>query len=234
MPTGTAKYNGYAVYCNDNKPLGVVSADGDRMAICNMTIMPKKLQGYLIAIEDKRFYQHTGIDIKGILRAILENLKAGKVVQGGSTITQQLARNILMDNRKNIIRKLKEIFIAFKLENQYIKDQILELYLHKVFWGKRIYGLRAASLEFFSKEPEQLSTAEQLALLTLLRGPNYYLKNETEFHKRYDLLGNILYNRRVLSKRKISKIKKAAIHIGNNDLAIFRNDSVPYIAKQVN
>lgn len=234
MPIETAKYNGYAVYCNGKKPLGVVSADGERMAICNMPILPKKLKRYLIAIEDKRFYQHGGIDIKGIIRAMFENLKAGEVVQGGSTITQQLARNILRDNRKSIIRKLKEIVIAFKLENQYFKDQILELYFNKVFWGKRIYGLRAASLEYFSKEPEQLSTAEQLALLTFLRGPNYYLKNEAKFLKRYDLLGHILYKRRVLSTKKIPKIKKAAIQIGNNNLEVFRHDSVPYIAERVN
>ena len=234
MQINKDKYNGYAVYSGDKKPLGIVSINGERMAVCNVRTLPKILKQYLIAIEDRRFYHHGALDIKGIIRALYENFKAGKVVQGGSTITQQLARNILRDTRKNIVRKLKEISLAIILENKYSKDEILELYFNKVFWGKKIYGLRAASLEYFSKEPQHLNTAEQLALLTFLRGPNYYLNNEERFFKRYLLLSHTLYKQRVLSQKKISKIKKAEIRIHNNDLEVFRNDSVPYIAKKVN
>ena len=156
MQINKDKYNGYAVYSGDKKPLGIVSINGERMAVCNVRTLPKILKQYLIAIEDRRFYHHGALDIKGIIRALYENFKAGKVVQGGSTITQQLARNILRDTRKNIVRKLKEISLAIILENKYSKDEILELYFNKVFWGKKIYGLRAASLEYFSKEPQHL------------------------------------------------------------------------------
>jgi len=233
MQLETDKYNGYAVYCGVNKPLGVVSTNGERMAICNINTVPKRFKQYLIAIEDRRFYHHGALDIKGIIRALYENFKAGKVVQGGSTLTQQLARNIFRDNRKNIIRKLKEIKLAIELENKYSKDEILELYFNNVFWGKKIYGLRTASLEYFSKEPEHLSIAEQLALLTFLRGPNYYLNNEVIFFKRYDLLNNTLYKRNVISQKINYKIKKTKIQVHNKNLEVFRNDSIPFISDRV-
>ena len=234
MKIKTDKYKGYVIYCRDKQPLGVISSNGERRAICNSETIPKKIKQYLTAIEDRRFYQHGALDIRGIARAFYKNIKARKIVQGGSTITQQLARNILRDNRKNVMRKIKEILLAIKLENKYSKDQILELYLNNVFWGKNNYGLRTASLVYFSKEPEQLNTAEQIALLTFLRGPNYYLKNEEKFFKRCDLLSQTLYKRKVLSSKKIYKIKKTVVQICNNNLEVFRNSSVPYIAERVN
>lgn len=230
----TDKYNGFALYCSEKKPIGVVSPNSDRQALCNTKNLPRKLKKYLIAIEDHRFYEHGAIDLKGITRALFENIKARKVIQGGSTITQQLARNILKDNRKNIIRKFREIDLAFRLENQYSKEEILDLYFNNVFWGRKNYGLRSASLEYFSKEPENLNTTEQIALLTFLRGPNYYLQNVVQFDKRRDLLRQILYNRRILSSKKISRIEKTDIKIRNNILEVFKNASVPFIADRIN
>lgn len=121
MQKNITDYNGYAVFCYDKKPLGVVSLNGERTAYCNIKKLPKSYRQYLTAIEDKRFYQHGAIDIKGITRALYENIKTRKVVQGGSTITQQLARNIIRDNRKNIVRKLKEIFLALELEKNILR-----------------------------------------------------------------------------------------------------------------
>jgi len=172
--------------------------------------------------------------MKAISRAIFQNIKAGKIVQGGSTITQQLARNILRDNKKNITRKLREVSLAIGLENKYTKDDILNLYFNQVFWGKRNYGLRTASLEYFSKEPENLNTAEQVAILTFLRGPNYYLKNEDKFFKRIELRSQTLNKRNVLSLKKVSKINRTQISLTDNNLEIFRNDCVPFISKNIN
>lgn len=234
MKNNYSDYNGFAVFCHDRQPLGVVSENSDRTAYCDIKKLPKTYRQLLTSIEDKRFYKHGAIDIKAITRALYQNLKNRKVVQGGSTITQQLARNILRDNRKCFIRKLKEIFLAIEIESKYSKDEILELYFNKVFWGKQIYGLRAASLEYFSKEPQQLNTAEQLALLTFLRGPNYYLQNQDKFSKRYNLLSQTLYKRRVLNGKKISKINKTEIRILNNNLEIFKNDSIPFIQENIN
>lgn len=229
----TETYEGFALYCSKNKPLGVVSPNGNRQAICNTATLPNKFKKYLVEIEDKRFYEHGAIDLKGITRAVYQNLKSGKVVQGGSTITQQLARNILKDNRKSIFRKIKETQLAFDLESQYSKDEILDLYFNNVFWGKKNYGLRTASLEYFKKEPERLSTKEQLALLTLLRGPNYYIKNEELLNKRCDLLSKMLYERTVLTSKKFNKVKKAEIKVQNNSLEVFRNATVPFISSDI-
>ncbi len=230
----TEVYNEFAIYCSEKKPIGVISSNGERKAVCSTKTLPRRLKKYLIAIEDHRFYKHGAIDLKGISRALYENIKVGKIIQGGSTITQQLARNILRDNRKSVIRKFKEIHLAFKLENKYSKDEILDLYFNNVFWGKNNYGLRTASLSYFSKEPEFLDTTEQIALLTFLRGPNHYLNNKELFNKRRSLLSRVLRKKHVLSSRKISKIKKIDIKIQNNTLNIFRNASVPYIASSIN
>ncbi|MBI3520157.1 MAG: transglycosylase domain-containing protein [Bacteroidetes bacterium] len=222
------KYNGFVLLCNKNKPLGVISSNSDKYAICNTELLPPKFKSYLVTIEDHRFYEHGAIDVKAISRALYQNIKSGKIVQGGSTLTQQLARNILKDNDRNIIRKIREVSLAFDLENKHTKDDILNLYFDKVFWGRRNYGLRVACLEYFSKEPEQLNTA------TFLRGPNYYLKNEEKFLKRMDLVSQILRRKDILSSRKILKIKKTPIQLTNNTLDIYRNDSIPFISKNIN
>lgn len=230
----TEIFEGFALYCSKNKPLGVISPNGDRLATINNKTLPNKIKKYLVEIEDKRFYEHGAIDIKGISRALYQNLKAGKVVQGGSTITQQLARNVLKDNRRNILRKIKETNLAFDLEKKYSKNEILDLYFNNVFWGKKNYGLRTASLEYFSKEPENLSTKEQIALLTLLRGPNYYIKNEAIFEKRCDLISQILHERRIISAKKYNKVKRTNVKIQNNSLEIFRNATIPFISTNIN
>ncbi len=226
-------FEGFALYCNKNKPLGIVSQNGDHLVLCNSKTLPLTLKNYLVEIEDKRFYTHSAIDIRAISRAIYQNLKAGKVVQGGSTITQQLARNILKDNRKHIFRKFKETQVAFELENKYSKDEILDLYFNHVFWGKKNYGLRSASLEYFFKEPESLSSKEQLVLLTMLRGPNYYINNDILLDKRCNLLGEILYKREILNSTKYNKLKKTKVKVQNNPLEVFRAETLPFITKDV-
>ena len=226
-------FNGFALYCQYKKPFGIISSNGEKKAICNTNTLPSKFKKYLVSIEDQRYFEHGAIDIKGISRALYENLKVGKVIQGGSTITQQLARNILKDNSKTLIRKIKEIKLAYELENQYSKDEILDQYFSKVFWGNKNYGIRTASLEYFSKEPENLNTSEQIALLTLLRGPNFYLRNETFFDNRLSLLSQTLNKRKILNSKKVAQIKKSAIRVQNNNLEVFRNSCVPYITERI-
>lgn len=223
-------FDGYALYCSKKKPLGVVSPSGDRQVLCNIETLPNQFKKYLVAIEDQRFYNHGAIDIKGITRAAVKNLKSGKIVQGGSTITQQLARNILKDNRKSIFRKIREIKFAFELEKQYSKDEILNLYFDRVFWGKKIYGIRTASLEYFAKEPENLAIRERLALITLLRGPNYYIKHSDLLDKRCELMSRILYEKSILNTKNYRKVKKSEIEIKNTSLEVFRNKSIPFIS----
>ncbi|MDR1414204.1 MAG: penicillin-binding protein [Odoribacteraceae bacterium] len=229
------KLDGYVIYgVNKEKqpPLGVVSDNHECKA--DAYYIPTRLKDYLIQIEDKRFYEHNGIDLKGITRALIENLKAGRIIQGGSTITQQLARNILNDNSKSILRKLRETKKALNLELRYTKDEILNLYFNNVYFGKNLRGIRTASLCYFEKEIEQLSQSEFLYLLTILRGPNYYINNLDKAKNRYFFLSEMLFRKQVISKNRYKKNIQTNIVLKNNHLQMISSNVVPYIIRSIN
>ncbi len=133
--------------------------------------IPLTLQVATIMAEDKRFYSHTGIDIKGIGRAAWQNYLAGGITQGGSTITQQLARKVFLNDERSYERKLREMFIALGIESRYSKDEILEMYLNTVPYGPRTNGVSVAAKEYFSKPPIELTEAESLVLAVLPKDP---------------------------------------------------------------
>lgn len=227
--------DGYVIYCKDSdreKPLGVVSDSYDCQALSDY--VPTRLKKFLVEIEDKRFYSHNGIDFKGVSRAIVENLKTRRIVQGGSTISQQLARNIIRDTQKTVTRKLKETIKAIQIEKQFSKDEILNLYFNNVYFGKNIWGLRTAGLYYFGKEVEKLRQTELLYLLTILRGPNYYIKRPEITQKRYNAINNILLERKVISKSRFQKNIKSKPTISETQLLSFKNTAIPFIANQIN
>ncbi len=226
--------DGYVIYCKDSDkqtPLGVVSDNYDCQALSEY--IPTRLKSFLVEIEDKRFYNHNGIDFKGVSRAFIENIKAGRIVQGGSTISQQLARNIIRDNRKTVTRKIKETFKAIQLEKQYSKEEILNLYFNNVYFGKNIWGLRTAGLYYFGKEVEKLTHTELLYLLTILRGPNYYSKRPEITLKRFKTINNILYDRKVISKSRLQKNEKSKPNITETQLSNIKNASIPFISTHI-
>lgn len=140
--------------------------------------VPAILWRGLIGIEDYRFLDHSGVDPRSIMRAIITDLKERRLAQGGSTLTQQLVKNLFLTNEKTFTRKLKEMFIALYIERTYPKENIIEAYLNEVFWGAfegtRIKGIFSASLFYFNKRPRELSEYEAAILIGLLKGPNYY------------------------------------------------------------
>lgn len=136
--------------------------------------IPKHLQQAIIAVEDDRFYQHHGISPRGMLRALLTDIAEGGSVQGGSTLTQQLAKNLFLDRSKNLTRKIAEAWFAIQIEQRYSKDQILELYLNQVYWGHNTYGIEAAAQNYFGKHTRDLTLGESAMLAYLLRGPERY------------------------------------------------------------
>ena len=226
--------DGYIIYCKDSEnktPLGVVSDNYDCKAISDY--VPTRLKKYLVEIEDRRFYSHKGIDFKGVSRAFVENIKAGRIVQGGSTISQQLARNIIRDSRKTLTRKLKETVSAVQIEKQYSKDEILNLYFNNVYFGKNIWGLRTASLYYFSKDVQKLTQSELLYLLSILRGPNYYSKRPEITQKRYNALNGILLDRKVISKSRFQKNLNFKFTISETQLLSFKNASIPFITDRI-
>lgn len=136
--------------------------------------IPKDLQQAFIAVEDARFYQHSGIDPRGILRALWANLTNKGVSEGGSTITQQLAKNAYLTQERTIKRKIQEAFLALQLERQYTKDEILELYLNQIYFGQGAYGVQAAAQIYFGKNAEDLTLPECAMLAGIPKSPNYY------------------------------------------------------------
>jgi len=136
--------------------------------------VPQHLKDAIVAIEDKSFYKHSGINLRGIFRALYENFREGRMAQGGSTITQQLARNIWLTRKKTLARKLQEAILALQIERNYTKEQILELYLNEVYLGSGAYGVKTASEIYFGKSVKDLTLAECALLAGLPQRPSDY------------------------------------------------------------
>lgn len=152
----------------------------------------------LIGVEDKRFLEHQGVDYKSIARAMWTNLKHLKFEQGGSTITQQLVKNVYLTSEKKVTRKIKEAFLSIYIEKKYQKEKILEVYLNEVFWGGlqgvRVKGFYAASLFYFQKKPEDITPYEVSILISMLKGPNYFSPLNDQKLKRLIERANVVYD----------------------------------------
>ncbi len=163
-------------------PLRVYSADGkligefgeERRAVVKISEVPKPMIDAILAAEDERFYQHSGVDYVGVARAALSNFASGGVRQGASTITMQVARNFFLSKEKTLTRKFNEMLLAFKIEANLGKDQILELYLNQIYLGQRAYGFAAAAQIYFGKRLPDLTLAEAAMLAGLPKAPSRY------------------------------------------------------------
>ncbi|MFC5067777.1 transglycosylase domain-containing protein [Flaviflagellibacter deserti] len=136
--------------------------------------IPDNMKKSAMAIEDRRFYQHFGIDVLGTLRAIMENARANGVVQGGSSLTQQLAKNLFLSNERTLERKVKEAFLAIWLESNFTKDEILKLYLDRAYLGGGVFGVEAAAQFYFNKPAKNLTLAESAMLAGLFKAPTRF------------------------------------------------------------
>lgn len=140
----------------------------------NIDQLPSEMKDAMVAVEDRRFYIHPGVDPIGITRSLYVRAIDGRWTQGGSTITQQLARNIYLNSNKEFGRKIREVILALAMETKFSKDQILELYLNKVYFGGGAYGVDAASRKFFDHGAENLSLAEAAIIAGLVKAPSHY------------------------------------------------------------
>ncbi len=167
-----------------------------------------------IAIEDAQFYSHSGIRPTSIIRATIANFTTGEYSQGGSTITQQVVKNSLLTKEKTISRKIKEIFLAIKLEKILTKDEILHLYLNESPYGGTIYGIEEASLVFFGKKSKELSLAEAAYLAALPQAPSYFSpfgKHRDELDTRKDLVLLKMLENKLISSDEYEKTKKIKV-----------------------
>jgi penicillin-binding protein 1A len=160
------------VYSEDGQVIGEFFIE--RRIVIPLSKIGAHLINAFIATEDARFFEHEGIDYKGILRALYKNLAAGRIVQGGSTITQQLAKSFFLTPKRSISRKIKEAIISFRIESNLNKDEILFLYLNQIYLGNGAYGVQSAAETYFGKDSEMLAIAEAAMLAGLPKAPSRY------------------------------------------------------------
>src|SRR6266849_4915171 len=163
---------GTRVY-DDNDEL-ITEFHVERRIFVPLPQVPKPLQDAVIATEDARFYSHHGVDPTGVARAIYQNFRRGRIVEGGSTITQQLAKVLFLTPDKSLERKLKEAVLAVELERRYSKDRILEIYLNQIYFGHGAFGVEAAARTFFGKSVGELNLSECTLLAGLPKAPSTY------------------------------------------------------------
>ena len=165
-----------------NEPMVVYDAEGtviaelgaERRYPVAIEDMPKHVYQAVVAVEDARFYEHSGIDPWGIARAMVANIKAGRMVEGGSTLTQQLVKVIYLTPERKLKRKIKEAIIAYRLDKELSKEKILELYLNQVNFGRGAYGIQAAAINYFGKNVKDMTIAEAAMVAGIPKGPSIY------------------------------------------------------------
>jgi len=136
--------------------------------------IPQDLINAVVAVEDQRFFSHFGFDVFGLGRALLNNIKKGSIEQGGSTISQQLVKNLFLSRQQTLERKVKEFFLTIELEKNYSKEEILEMYLNYAYFGAGAYGIAEASEKFFGKDVGDLNIDECAMLAGVIKGPSIY------------------------------------------------------------
>ena len=211
------------VYSNDNKLIAEYALE-KRLFIPYESI-PEKIINSFLSAEDKNFFSHPGVDAKGILRAIINNIKniaQNKRLEGASTITQQVAKNFLLNNEVSMRRKIKEAILAFRIERAYTKERILELYLNQIYLGQGAYGIAAASLEYFEKSIKDLNYAETALLAALPKAPSKYnpYRNPKEAKFRRNLVIQNLADNNFISKKDLQKFKETELNLKKRKIEI--------------
>jgi penicillin-binding protein 1A len=197
--------------------------------------LPPDLVKAVIAVEDAKFYQHHGYDLFGIIRAALKNLTAGHVRQGASTVTQQLARNSFSLKEKTFRRKLLEIFLARRIEDNFSKQKIMELYLNRIYFGGGLYGAEAASRGYFNKPAHEMSLAECATLAGLIKSPNRlspWTDRSTSRDAR-DYALDRMRDLRFISREQYANARAQEIVVGSRQNAQGQTYAVDYIRQQV-
>lgn len=215
------------VYSSDGKLIAEFYIE--RRTFIPYTEIPEHVKNAFISVEDVRFYKHSGVDAIGILRAFYHDVREGSIVQGGSTITQQLAKMLFLKPDKSIIRKLKEAVLSIQIEKHYTKDEILGLYLNQVYFGTRAYGIEAASQTYFSKSAPELTISESALLASLPKAPSIYspFKNPDKALERRRIVLQEMLKNQFITKQQYVDAAKALLPTAPN----FRKYDAPYFVE---
>ena len=211
------------VYSKDGKLLAEYAIE--KRIFVPIDAIPKTVINSFLSAEDKNFFDHPGVDAKGILRAVVNNVKnimGNKRLEGASTITQQVAKNFLLTNEVSIKRKIKEAILAFRIEKAYTKKRILELYLNQIYLGQGTYGVAAASLEYFDKSIKDLNYSEAALLAALPKAPSRYnpVKDPKEAEFRRNLVLKNLKNNGFIDEDQFLKFKDSKINLKRRKIEI--------------
>lgn len=204
---------GYDMYKNAIEKISVeekIEQIKEKKNYTEISEMPEMYKNAVLAVEDHRFYKHKGIDIISIGRAVVNDIKAKGFEEGGSTITQQLAKNIYFTQEKKIERKIAEVFMSVELEKNLKKDEILEVYLNTSYFGDGKYTVREASKHYFNKEPSEMNDYESIMLAGIPNAPSVYAptKNPELAKKRQKQVINKMIKYKYLTKKQADKILK--------------------------
>ncbi|MDP4163385.1 MAG: transglycosylase domain-containing protein, partial [Bacillota bacterium] len=196
--------------------------------------IPNSMKHAVVAIEDRRFYEHSGVDFIGILRAFYKDVIAGEVVEGGSTITQQLAKNALLTSKRTFKRKIEEIFLAREIEKKYSKDEILQMYLNQIYFGDGAWGLKSAALKYYGKDVKDLTISESAMLAGLIKAPSAlnpyeHLKKAT---KRRNLVLSEMKKQGFITKKQFITATEDKVALTDREGDPFRG-KYPYYVDQV-
>ena len=183
--------------------------------------VPQHVQDAFVAIEDARFYDHRGIDFRAIGRAVYRDIIARAKVEGGSTITQQLVKNTFLSNEKTWMRKTNEVLIAMNIERRYSKQEILEMYLNRIYFGHGAYGIQAASKLYFNKDVNELTVEEGALLASLPKAPNTFspFNNLELSQQRRNLTLSVMEQRGYLTAEEVVRLQGRAIQVDNDKIS---------------
>ncbi|MCI1821497.1 MAG: penicillin-binding protein 1A [Megasphaera sp.] len=212
-------------------------SDQNRIPI-DINKVPQNLQNAFIAAEDNRFYDHIGIDPRGIFRAVWANVTHHGIAQGGSTITQQLAKNAFLSQEQTLKRKIQEAMLALEIERKYSKKEILEMYMNQIYFGQGAYGIQTAAKTYFGKDVNELSLAQCAMLAGLPNSPNYYSPfNKLEIAKeRQSVVIDQMVKYGYINQAEGEKAKKADLELAKQKQSVLNPETsyfIDYVSQQV-
>lgn len=204
--------------------------------VVSINNMSPYIQQAIIANEDSRFYGHIGVDPIGLARAVVSNLRAGSLVEGGSTLTQQLAKNMFLTQERTFTRKIKELFLAIILERKFSKQEILQAYLNQVYFGEGAYGVETGAQVYFGKHASELTLAESALLAGLPRGPSYYspyIDNKAALERRRTVLTGMVNEGYITQSQADQAQNEPIVLVGKKKRAIQASYFLDYIANEL-
>lgn len=204
-------------YDAKNRPISVMK-NSKNIYYLSYNDIPENVKLAILSVEDKKFYKHHGVDYKAIIRAAWAMLRNGEIKQGGSTITQQLARNVFLNNDKTWQRKIEEIYIAVELEKKYSKNDILEFYLNNIYFANGYYGVQAASQGYFSKSVDELDLSQTAFLMAIPNRPNLYdpILHKNNTIKRRNRILKSMYLDNIIKSKEYATAKAEDIGLKKN------------------